>query len=165
MYSFGERKVPFSATHGGKLESSIVSFEGSLTGSFSSSISFKILQKELSRTLQHVFPFHSLSCQGTRAERCLTGKTLKSPFAFTFLTVMGEVSISVKLVFSSKRRLSNTSGHSFWQNQLPIMVKLILLESFLRRAIPKNALGDHRHLVLSPIRDLRIDVNFRIIWV
>ena len=99
LYSYGERNVPFSAMHGGKLDSSIFVFDGSRVGSFSWSTSFRILQKELSKTLPHVVPFHLLSCHGTRAERCLTGRTLNSPFAFTFLRVTRSSKISPFMLY------------------------------------------------------------------
>ena len=50
--------------------------DGSLSGCFVESIFGSILQKELSNTLQQVFPFHLLSCQGTLADKCFIGKVL-----------------------------------------------------------------------------------------
>jgi len=42
------------------------------------SILDNILQNELSNTLQHIVPFHLLSCQGTLEDKCFVGSVLLS---------------------------------------------------------------------------------------
>lgn len=68
--------MPFSETHGGKKLSDISVSQGSVSGFFIASTKGRILQKELSNTLQQDFPFHLLSCQGTLTDKCFTGKVL-----------------------------------------------------------------------------------------